>query len=72
MEGGGGGRGKAWLARGPTYAQISTGELAAAYTRPLGYDLNSKFFFYKSCEFNEESKSKRNMKIGLNVMEAHY
>ncbi len=43
----GGGRGKAWLSRGPTYTQISTGELAAAYTRPLGCDLNSKFFFYK-------------------------
>jgi hypothetical protein len=42
-----GGRGKAWLARGPTYTQISTGELAAAYTRPLGCDLNSKFFFHK-------------------------
>jgi hypothetical protein len=25
---------------------ISTRELAAAYTRPLGCDLNSKFFFY--------------------------
>ncbi len=38
----GGGRGKAWVARGP----ISSRELAAAYTRPLGCDLNSKFFFY--------------------------
>ena len=25
---------------------ISTRELAAAYTRPLGCDLNSKFFFH--------------------------
>jgi hypothetical protein len=43
---------------------ISTRELAAAYTRPLGCDLNSKFFFYNSCEFNEESKSKSNVIIG--------
>ncbi len=51
---------------------ISTRELAAAYTRPLGCDLNSKFFFIISCEFNEESKGKSNVIIGLSVMNAHY
>jgi hypothetical protein len=51
---------------------ISTRELAAACTRPLGCDLNSKFFSIISCEFNGESKSKSNMIIGLSVMNAHY
>jgi hypothetical protein len=50
------GLGDKWGWRGEGYSlactwsyirPISTRELAAAYTRPLGCDLNSKFFFYK-------------------------
>jgi hypothetical protein len=37
---------------------ISTRELAAACTRPLGYDLNSKFFSIISCEFQKRAKVK--------------
>jgi hypothetical protein len=36
---------------------ISTRETAVAYTGLLGWDLNSKFFFYiNSCEFKKEAK----------------
>jgi hypothetical protein len=31
----------------PWILPISTRETAVAYTRPLGWDLNSKFFLYK-------------------------
>ena len=73
MGGGGGGGGVRLGLQVVHIRPISTRELAAAYTRPLGCDLNSKFFsLINSCEFNEESKSKRNVKIGLSVMKAHY
>ena len=49
--------------RGPFTGPISTTEETAAYTRPLGCDLNSKFFFYiiewikglKQCKCNVKS-----------------
>ena len=37
---------------------ISTRETAAAYTRLLGCDLNSKFFLINSYEFKDGSKVK--------------
>ena len=43
---------------------ISTKETAAAYTRPLGCDLNSKFFLYNSCEFKGLKQSKCNVRTG--------
>ena len=52
---------------------ISIVELAAAYTRPLGCDLNSKFFFSYIEEISmKKSKSKCNVKTGLNIIEAYY
>jgi hypothetical protein len=43
---GGGGRGGVRLGLHVVHIRpTSTRELAAAYTRPLGCDLNSKFFF---------------------------
>ncbi len=43
---------------------ISTREMTAAYTRPLGCDLNSKFFYINSCEFKGLKQSKSNVIIG--------
>ena len=41
---------------------ISTTEKAAAYARPLGCVLNSKFFSYNSCEFKGLKQSKCNVR----------
>ena len=44
---GGGGEGHGLGLHVVPICPISTRETAAAYTRPLGCDLNSKFFLYK-------------------------